>query len=259
MSLSSSTVSRFSPLSLWAGDHCRDQEDAGTERHASSAVSAKGVKWTAWSEPWDPQAVGSRRRPKEGFAWYSDQNEWKQGRFQEATCKQSIEEWMVWVNLSISLSASWWGYVEGFWWGYVEGSLQKRSGAHSEEVPKEHGEGGQRLLYKGENEERLGLVGESNLKSSHHIVSICFNPYDLLKGKYNTTRHVIFTVSVPRKRIKAACAFCTHKSRVKTHVRPVKTFPVVRHVFVMFYLHKKTYCRLGETSMNTISKNTGST
>ena len=65
------------PLSLWAGDHCRDQEDAGTERHASSAVPAKGVKWTAWSEPWDPQAVGSRRRPKEGFAWYSDQNEWK--------------------------------------------------------------------------------------------------------------------------------------------------------------------------------------
>ena len=56
--------------------------------------------------------------------------------------------------------------------GYVEGSLQKRSGAHSEEVPKEHCEGGQRLLYKGANEERLGLVDESNLPFSHHIASI---------------------------------------------------------------------------------------
>ena len=56
--------------------------------------------------------------------------------------------------------------------GYVEGSLQKRSGAHSEEVPKEHGQGGQRLLYKGENEERPGLASESNFKFSHQIVSI---------------------------------------------------------------------------------------
>ena len=69
--------------------------------------------------------------------------------------------------------------------GYVEGSLQKRSGAHSEEVPKEHGEGGQRLLYKGANEERLGLVDESNLQFSHHIASIrmiCSNTISFERG-----------------------------------------------------------------------------
>ena len=74
------------------------------------------------------------------------------------------------------------------------------------------------------------------------------HPEDLFQGKicykiYYTTRHGVLTVSVPRKRIKAACAYCTHKSRVKTHVRPVKALPVVCHVyhFVMFHLHKKTH------------------